>query len=387
MNRRGKVNAGIIVGIIIILGLAAVVVVKIVLPNLPNLISLINNVSNKLTSLVNNVGGNLTTLNKSLSNAPLPPNIIAPSNIKAEATGLLTMISSLGTANATDPSNITPKITNNAPPAGFPVGTTDVTWTAINAKGLNATAVQLVTIEDPVFSSVNNQTIDATSSSGAMATFAPIATDYSNSGTDSVSCYPLSGSTFSIETTQVTCTASDSQGNTASVTFNVVVQDVTPPIISSTSSITQEATSSSGATVIYTLPTSTDYIDGATDSVTCSPASGTTFPLGTTTVSCSSNDSLGLTGTSTFSVTVQDTTPPTISSVSNITQSNTTVSGAVVTFTTPTATDIVDGTDNVTCNPASGSSFSIGVTPVSCSATDNAGNTASATFYVNITSP
>jgi hypothetical protein len=38
--------------------------------------------------------------------------------------------------------------------------------------------------------------------------------------------------------------------------------------------------------------------------VTCTPASGSTFPLGATTVTCSATDTAGNTGSSTFTVTV-----------------------------------------------------------------------------------
>ncbi len=40
------------------------------------------------------------------------------------------------------------------------------------------------------------------------------------------------------------------------------------------------------------------------------PASGTTFALGTTTVTCSATDAAGNTGTNTFTVEVQDVTKP-----------------------------------------------------------------------------
>ena len=57
--------------------------------------------------------------------------------------------------------------------------------------------------------------------------------------------------------------------------------------------------------------------------------------------------------------------------------------GAVVTYTA-SATDDVDGSVPVTCVPASGSTFEIGTTPVTCSAEDAAGNEASAGFDVHV---
>jgi hypothetical protein len=56
----------------------------------------------------------------------------------------------------------------------------------------------------------------------------------------------------------------------------------------------------------------------------------------------------------------------------------------VVTYTTPTATDLVDTSVTVTCAAASGSTFNAGSTSVTCSATDHAGNTSTSSFKVNV---
>lgn len=70
-----------------------------------------------------------------------------------------------------------------------------------------------------------------------------------------------------------------------------------------------------------------------------------------------------------------DTTAPVITVPADMTQQIEGVSSATVTFTA-SATDDVDGTVAVTCEPASGATFEYGTTTVSCSATDAAGNTA-----------
>jgi hypothetical protein len=49
--------------------------------------------------------------------------------------------------------------------------------------------------------------------------------------------------------------------------------------------------------------------------VTCDHASGSTFPLGTTIVQCTATDTHNNTGHASFTVTVRDTTPPVIASV------------------------------------------------------------------------
>lgn len=67
--------------------------------------------------------------------------------------------------------------------------------------------------------------------------------------------------------------------------------------------IAKTATSSSGAMVSYQQPTATDLVDDNV-AVNCSPASGSTFALGTTTVNCSASDSRNNTSQKSFKVNV-----------------------------------------------------------------------------------
>ena len=64
------------------------------------------------------------------------------------------------------------------------------------------------------------------------------------------------------------------------------------------------ATSTAGATVSYALPTAIDAVDGPRP-VSCTPAHGSTFRPGKTTVTCTASDLGGLTTTATFTVWVQ----------------------------------------------------------------------------------
>lgn len=113
--------------------------------------------------------------------------------------------------------------------------------------------------------------------------------------------------------------------------------DQTNPVISSSANITAEATSASGAAVSYTTLIATDNVDG-TISVSCTPASGSTFAIGTTTVSCSATDRATNTSSGSFTITVQDTTAPTVSVTAPA--NSATVSGSAVTISA-TASDAV----------------------------------------------
>jgi Ca2+-binding RTX toxin-like protein len=158
-------------------------------------------------------------------------------------------------------------------------------------------------------------------------------------------------------------------------------EDTTPPTLTVPGDITEEATSPNGAVVTFEV-TAQDTVDGSVP-VTCTPASGSTFPIGDTVVECTATDAAGNTATASFMIIVQDTTAPVITVPGDITEEATSPNGAVVTFEV-TAQDTVDGSVPVTCTPASGSTFPIDTTTVNCEATDAAGNTATASFTVTV---
>ena len=80
-------------------------------------------------------------------------------------------------------------------------------------------------------------------------------------------------------------------------------QDTTPPALVVPQGVTADATTPSGAVVNYTVQ-ATDA--SGQPSVVCSPASGSTFALGTTTVTCVATDAAGNATTKSFAVTVRD---------------------------------------------------------------------------------
>jgi len=90
----------------------------------------------------------------------------------------------------------------------------------------------------------------------------------------------------------------------------VNVQDITPPVVKVPKNIHVRATvhtfGSETAPATFTpAPSATDNIDGALPT-TCTPLSGSTFNIGHTTVTCTAIDAAGNTGSSKFSVEVED---------------------------------------------------------------------------------
>ncbi len=233
----------------------------------------------------------------------------------------------------------------------------------------------------PVLNLPADITVEATGPSGAAVSYTVSATD-NRDGVVPVSCSPSSGSAFPLGTTSVNCSATDNAGNTASGSFNVTVQDTTPPTLTLPGNITEEAAGPSGAVVNFSV-SANDSVSGSVP-VICSVVSGSTFPLGITTVDCSATDGSGNTSNGSFTVTVQDTTPPVIDPHESLFLS-TPRSQAQVHYSPPATYDIVDGAGVATCTPAPGSMFGLGLTVVTCTAIDSAGNAATpVTFTITI---
>lgn len=146
--------------------------------------------------------------------------------------------------------------------------------------------------------------------------------------------------------------------------------------------VTSTSPGQCGAVVSYNVTASKDCV--AVTNVVCNPPSGYVFPKGITTVTCTADDGAGHTTNCSFTVTVLDSQPPTLTCPANIvTNPPAGIFQVPVNFATPVATDNCPG-PSVVCSPASGSMFGDGTTIVSCKATDTAGNTNLCTFTVTV---
>jgi streptogramin lyase len=88
----------------------------------------------------------------------------------------------------------------------------------------------------------------------------------------------------------------------SAVSVPVVVVDATAPALTLPSTITVDATSPRGASMSYTA-SATDNVD-SNPAVACTPSSGSTFPIGTSTVQCSTTDAAGNSAAGSFTVVV-----------------------------------------------------------------------------------
>lgn len=167
-----------------------------------------------------------------------------------------------------------------------------------NLSASGAIIAPVIDTQAPVIDPHENISVVATTTDGVVVIYTdPSATDNIDAFV-AVSCVPPSGSLFAIGTTTINCNAQDVAGNVAVPTsFLVVVNPPAPPADTEAPVIAAHANisvsgPSAGQLVTYTNPTATDNVD-PTVTVICSPASGSLFPIGTTTVTCNAQDVAG----------------------------------------------------------------------------------------------
>ena len=314
------------------------------------------------------------------------PSLSCPPSLSLSLSGALGVVTVpvpnvLPLVNASDLSG---SVTLNQSPLAasqaFGLGSSNVTVTAIDPSGNANSCVIAVNVSDttpPVITVPAPVSVPAPGPAGAAVMYSVSAADNVGGAAWPVTCVPASGSTFPIGTTPVNCSSTDAAGNTSTQSFTVTVTD-NGPYITVPAPLTVEAAGPSGASAIFSA-TWVDLVDGS-GAASCSPSSGSTFALGTATVTCSYTNTRGHTASDAFIVTVGDTTPPVITTPSPTAEA-TSSAGAVVSFTV-SAVDLVSGSVAVSCAAPSDSTFAIGNSTVTCSATDAAGNTARKSFTV-----
>ncbi len=223
-------------------------------------------------------------------------------------------------------------------------------------------------------------TTDANNNPGAVVHFDPPAGEAA-CGTITVShcndCF------FPVGTTAVTAT-SDS-GDTCS--FDVTVTPAGAPTITCPSDKTATADSNCQATVDAGTPTTTGNNVTVTSSRSDGKPLSDPYPQGVTTITWTATNSVG-SASCTQTITVNDTTAPTITCPANITRPNDPgTCSATVDPGTATATDNC-GTATVMGSRSDGAALNApypkGTTTITWTATDGSGNTASCTQTVTV---
>ncbi|WP_418513512.1 HYR domain-containing protein [Corallibacter sp.] len=289
-------------------------------------------------------------------------------------------VTALTAPTATDNCGGTVTVTNDATLPISTQGTTVVTWTYDDGNGNTTTQTQNVVIDDVTAPTPDTATLaDVTAECEVTALTAPTATD-NCSGTVTVT----NDATLPISTqgtTVVTWTYDDGNGNTATQTQNVIIDDVTAPVPDTTTlaDITAEC-----EVTALTAPTATDNCSG-----TVTVTNNATLPIstqGTTVVTWTYDDGNGNTSTQTQNVIIDDVTAPTVSCPSDILTTNEIgLCTAVVTYIAPTGSDNCGiYTINQIAGLPSGSAFPVGTTINTFEIVDTGGNITTCSFNVTV---
>lgn len=232
--------------------------------------------------------------------------------------------------------------------AVFPIGTTIVQWTAIDADSNTSSCIVTVVVEDmnnPVltcndddfeFDDLDDDTEDCQYTiQDNIVFFGDDVCDGSLVATHNYVSAPnntdLIGAVFPIGTTNVEFTVTDSNGNTATCDIDIVVEDSTPPTLNCGQDIMASADSTPnpntdcGFTMnaVTADPISFDVCGissvvhdynvfgnlgytGTNDNTTLN---GAVFPIGETVVTWVATDATGLTSTCQITINVEDNTP------------------------------------------------------------------------------
>ena len=186
----------------------------------------------------------------------------------------------------------------------------------------------------------------------------------------------LCGATFNATRTWL---ATDACGNTNICAQVVTVVDTTPPALTCASNQVIEC----GTPWNFEAPTASDVCDGTNVLVvilttTTNQLIGETFAA---TRTWQATDACSNVANCSQTITIMDTTPPQIVCPSNIVVECDGPPGKQV-FYTPTASDGCDSNVTVVCSPPAGSTFALGTNLVTCTATDDSGNTNQCSFEV-----
>jgi hypothetical protein len=214
-----------------------------------------------------------------------------------------------------------------------------------------------------------------------------ITNNYNSGGGDASGDYPVGSTT-------VMFTAADGAGNSASCQTSVTVQDTLAPTLGA-SPVTAECQGNLEAAVSGPVATATDVCQPTGLTITNSyngggaDASGT-YPLGTTPVIFGTSDAAGNPASVTVDVTVQDTTPPSLTVPESVVTECQGSLQAEVALSDATATDVCQPTgltiiNSHTPNGASASgSYPLGATAVTFTAADGQGNHSSGQTFVTV---
>ena len=325
------------------------------------------------------------------------PTITCPVNINVNNSpaSVCSAVMTYTTPTATDNCGVQSVIQQSGLVSGasYPVGTTINVWRATDVNTNTSTCSFTITVTDVTLPSITcpaniNVNNSPSSACSAVVTYAtPTAAD--NCGILSVTLQSgqASGATFTVGTTTNVWRATDVNTNTTTCSFTVTVTDVTLPTITCPANINvnNSPASACSAVVTYATPTAADNCGIQSVTLQSGLASGGTFTVGTTTNVWRATDVNTNTKTCSFTVTVNDVTPPTI--VCKPYTANLSTAGNVSIVPSDVYQSGSDNCGVVSLQSVAASTFTcsnIGPNLVTLTANDGNGNTSTCTATVTV---
>ena len=314
----------------------------------------------------------------------------------------------LAGATATDNVDGALAVTNDGL-ALFPLGETSVTFSATDAAGNVGTDSATVTVTDqtaPVLTVPADGIVPATDADGTAATDpAVVAWVESAVATDnvdtSVTITNDAPAVLPLGATVVTFTVTDAAGNTSTATATATIADTTTPVITAPAILvvlgTEDGLSSDKPEFQAILDmiaavTAIDNVDGVIATIT-NDAPTDVFPFGETTVTFTATDAAGNVGTAKTVVNVSLDIVDPVLTISESISINVDLPGQVVAssndavaafFAAAVATDNKDGDLTASITNDGLTEYPIGVTVVTFSVSDAAGNTVTAAASITV---
>ncbi len=316
----------------------------------------------------------------------MPQNISRNANVNCRATV------SWPTPSASDNCTVVEFSPSHARGSVFELGTTEVTYTAIDESGNSTSSSFNVVVSDnaaPVFSSFPTTiTVPANENCEAAVNWdLPIVDDNCTSNIVPVGS-KSPGDIFQLGTTTVNYTAEDESGNSVNRNFNVVVVDDEPPVFSTFPDDIIESVDADACevAVIWETPEVEDNCsdEASLELLAGSPQSGDLLTIGTYTVSYKTADELGNEATRTFDIVVEDNQGPVFMDCpqDRIVFLESLSCDALVEWADPQVSDNCALRGELVSNIASGTRFGAGTTEIQYTAVDESGNESFCTFNV-----